>query len=737
MADREFKKLDDDELASLIEGEIEDAKDLFVDSESDLATAIDYYNGVMDDLEVVSEGRSSVVITTIAEAVEWLHAGLMRIFTSTDKLFLYQPNSAASRKFAKEATDYINHKFFNKCNGYVVLNDVIHDALLLRNGILKHWWDPTPEKVSRVYDGLTDEALAELAEKKGTKIVQHSQEEIPQPPDPVFGPVPPIIIHSVRCEHQMPGKMCVEALPREDFLIDRFAKSINDARFVAHRFFPTRSDLIARGYDKDLILSIPSDTSSSTSGDDLTEQARRLTHWTDRGKSNEHDPSMDQVEAYECYVRADVDGDGIAEWRYVLKVGAPVGKGSGNLSKGATILENEEWEDDHPFTDIVVQRMPHRFEGRSVYDVLRTIQRVNTVLTRQMLDNMYVHNLPQRKYRAGGVTAAGMMEMLNPTFGGAIELTDMDAVEDMEIPFFGKDALPILEFFNTEAEKRTGVSRATQALNADALNQQKTATQAMIDQGAQYSKQEQYGRTLSEMGFKRLGRCLLRLYVKHQTETEEIPVGDEFKEVNPSEWDPEMDLIVSVGLGTGSREKDLMALQMIGVEQEKIVATLGVANPVVTPTMIRNRLARQVETANIRSPELYFAEITPDMEKAIMEQAANQKDPKVQEAEAKIQADVMKNQADMELKKQDLEFKAQLQVQQQQVDIQHQERKLQMEMAMKSAETRASIALEREKAQAQMALRREEMLMEYELKREMIARGLNLQGDEGNIKREE
>ena len=49
------------------------------------------------------------------------------------------------------------------------------------------------------------------------------------------------------------GLMIHHDIPPEEFLIQRTAKSIEDANFVAHKVLKTRSELIEMGYDKDIV----------------------------------------------------------------------------------------------------------------------------------------------------------------------------------------------------------------------------------------------------------------------------------------------------------------------------------------------------------------------------------------------------------------------------------------------------------------------------------------------------
>ena len=49
------------------------------------------------------------------------------------------------------------------------------------------------------------------------------------------------------------GKICVEGVPPEEFLIDRNARDIESAAFVGHRKMATVAELIEMGYSEDQI----------------------------------------------------------------------------------------------------------------------------------------------------------------------------------------------------------------------------------------------------------------------------------------------------------------------------------------------------------------------------------------------------------------------------------------------------------------------------------------------------
>src|SRR5690606_15989144 len=104
-------------------------------------------------------------------------------------------------------------------------------------------------------------------------------------------------------------------------------------------------------------------------------------------QTDDGDPSTELVDLYECYIKADVDGDGIAEMCRVYFAGS---------SSGGEMLDWEVWEDEAPFHDIPCDPMPHRWQARSIFDETEDVQRIKTVMLRQANDNTYATNNPQR-----------------------------------------------------------------------------------------------------------------------------------------------------------------------------------------------------------------------------------------------------------------------------------------------------------------------------------------------------
>ena len=310
MADRE--RLDDEELKALLGQEIR-ASVTYCDTElsADRTKALEYYDGVMVDTPPAAN-RSQLMSRDVSDTMGWMLPGVIRVFTASDRMAEYEPVGKGDDSFAKMATDYCNHIFWKDNDGYRILWDATHDSLLQRNGIVKHWWDDKEECEYTEHSGLTDEQIAILQQDQEVEIVAQKKGE----PQFILVPGPtgqlmemPVETYDVKVKRvERSGRLRVECIEPEDFLLSREATQIEGARFTAHRQDVTRSDLIEMGFDRQAVMDLPVDRFSSIMQEKISRDEEAQSFFNNVG-----DESMLQVELFECYVKADVDGDGVAE----------------------------------------------------------------------------------------------------------------------------------------------------------------------------------------------------------------------------------------------------------------------------------------------------------------------------------------------------------------------------------------------------------------------------------------
>lgn len=716
VADRE--PMDEASLKALLSSEIQAAVNYdSAELSATRARAIQYYEGEMTDTPSLP-GRSRVVSKDVSDTIGLMLPGVIRTFIASGRMVDFRPVGIEDEKFADLASDYCNYIFMKENQGYRILWDSSHDSLLQGNGIIKHWWDKSEVCNYEVMTGKTEEDLAIIVQDGGEIVAQTQGEPvITMQPNPQTGqsvPVPvPTFDVKVKREDKT-GRLIVECIEPENFLMNSGARYIEEARFTAHRDVKTRSDLIEMGFDADVVNNLPAYRVFSTTQEAQARNPNSV--FNDIG-----DESTREIELFECYAKVDIDGDGVAEM-----VRAYIAGSGGN----GELLDWEEWEDDCPFSDIPCEPRPHRWDARSIADETMDVMRIKTVLLRQFIDNLYASAMPMREVEVDSVINPEMM--MSPKFGGVI-LRKKGSPPSVphEVPFFADKVLSGLEYLDQMVEKRTGVSRSTMALDPETLQNQ-TATASQLQHDAAYSQTELVARNMAELGWTRVFRQMLKLIVKHQTKPRIIrlkPKAEPVK-IDPSVWNTDMDVTVNVGLGTGSRDRDMAMLQGVLGNQmglmERYAASGFLDKAIDMLPQVVMTMRRIAESAGLQNADEYYPEITDEELQQMKQQAAEkaqQPDPKVQLEQQKIQAqaqsDQMTLQAQGQLKAAELQMHGQLEQQKSDAAVTREAAQLQADLQTKEADRQNALMIEaqrqqfeREKLAATMQLEREKMIEE-------------------------
>jgi hypothetical protein len=524
------------------------------------------------------EGRSTIVTGEVAEAVDGALPQLIRIFTQSDNVVRFEPKAPGDEEAAKQATEYCNWVLMNDNPGFEVFHTWFKDALLQKNGVIKVWWNDETDVTKEKYENLSDEELTMLLSDGTMEIVSQEQVQVGEMPsmipDPATGmPVQvmqPIFAYNVKVKKiNKKGSVKVENVPPEEFLISKKTRRIADSPFVAHRKLTTRSELIAMGFKAKEIDELPA-------YDDLTFTPERVARFPNGEQPDDPslDASMDEIETFECYIRTDYDGDGIAELRRVFYA-------------GSTILENEE-ADFIPFCSVCPIPMPHKFFGHSLADRVSDIQKIKTTITRQMLDNLYLSNNARMAVVDGQVN---LDDMLTVTPGGIVRVKNPQAITPLTVPLVANQAFPMLGYMDEVQQKRTGVTQASQGLDPNIL-QNATATAVAMVQNAGAAKVELIARIFAESGVKDLFKSILHLVCKYQDKERIVRMRGKFVPIDPREWSNEYDISINVGLGTGNREQQMAMTAAVLQKQEQILAQMGMANPTRVPKSVPQYLGK-------------------------------------------------------------------------------------------------------------------------------------------------
>ena len=616
--------MDDGELQSVLRAEFDDARDYHTNQlGNERQKAGDYYLGAKFGNE--QEGRSSVVSTEVADTIEYVMPSLMRIFASTDEAVRFMPRGPEDVEAAEQASEYVNWVLNNENAGFTILHNWFKDALLNKMGVVKFWWDEKVETSTEEYEGLSDPEFALLVSDKAVEVVEHEQKVLQAAVvDPMSGVMvsPQIVSHEVTVRRRRKyGCIKVDNVPPEEFFANKRARSLEDARFVAHRVEMTASDLIAMGYDRDLVESKAGATS------DLETDAERNRRFADLAKNDPADDSQRTVLVTECYARVDYDGDGIAELRRIVCFGEDM-----------EVAANDPF--DHiPFAVVSPILMPHKLVGRSLAELVMDLQLIKSTVLRQLLDNLYLSNNSRVVVVDGQVN---LDDLLTNRPGGIVRSAAPGMVSPLSVPQIGQQAFGMLEYLDAVREQRTGINRASMGLDADKL-QSTTAIAVQAQMSASQGKIEMIARVFAETGMRALFKGLLHLATKYENRPKIIRLRGKFVPMDPRNWKTEYDVSVNVGLGTGQVQERMQALMMVLSKQEQLLQQLGLQNPVVSPNQYLNTLKQLVQLAGFKDSGQFFA---PQIDMQAMAQQQGEKPPSPAELEmAKVQAKVQADQA--------------------------------------------------------------------------------------------
>ena len=637
------EQMDDSELQGIITSDLEDAIS-YIDSDLSpvRAKGTEYYRG--DPFGNEEEGRSQVVAMEVRDTVSAMMPSLMRVFFSTENVVEYIPRGPEDVKGAQQATDYANLIFTSDNNGFMTTYALFKDALVRKCGIAKYWWEEEEKVRIEEYSGLDDQTLQILSQENAeVKIVVSypdpaiSQEMIDQVNAQAMAagqPAPPVpMIHDVQIKRVIKdGRVRIMAVPPEELVIDRRARSFEDAAIIAHRQMLTVADLIAMGYDEDEVR----DNLTSNDLDSNEEFLARQPLNNITGNNNTTNPMMQRVLYVEAYSRVDYDGDGIPELRKICCMGS-----------GYNIVRNLP-ASYIPFVDFPCDPEPHTspLESMSIFDITHDLQEIKSEILRNTLDSLAQSIHPRTAIVEGQVN---IDDVLNNETGAVIRMRAPGMVQPFNTPFVGQAAFPMLDYVDQIKEDRTGMSKAAMGLNADALQSStKAAVAATIS--ASQGRIELTSRILAE-GMKKLFKGILFLITTHQDKPRMVRLRNEWVQIDPRAWDNSMDVSINIGLGQGDVNERLQGLMMILQKQEQALSTMGADNPFVTMTQFSRTLRKIVELSGFKDASQYFKDVPEGYMPPQKPERPTPEQVLAQVQAESIQADIQKKAAELELKR--------------------------------------------------------------------------------------
>lgn len=638
--------MDETELLNMVAAERRQA--IGFDNDQELAEererALEYARGVMSDVPALAN-RSKVTSTDINDAVETVLPDLIEMFVGGDDIATFQPKGAEDEAAAEQETDYVNHVLMDQNDGFRHLYAAFKDALLIKTGVFKWWWEEKEERETEEFEGI-DAMQVQMLQADGWTITKAEPGEQPE----TFN------VEAEKVNDLSHFEWC--AWPGEDFAVARDTVDLKCATYCAARSRPRAQDLISDGYDPEAVAKLPS---YNPIGDDSVQQARNSVDEDSQG-SNSTD-QLRQVEIVEHYLRLK-DGGKETVWRVVTGLAEQV------------LLEKEE-VDCIPFASITPYPVAHRFYGRSLADLVTDVQRIKTALLRMFLDSGYFALNQRFTVDTTQAHDFTITDLLRNEPGMPVRVKGAGAIQPISAGGFNFPALEAMEYASQMGEMRTGVQRNAQGMSSDVL--QKSATEVAQMLSAAQKRVRMIGRIFAETGVRDLFLGAHAMLRKHATKAQTVRLRGGWVDVDPSQWGMRQDMSIEIGIGSGGKQQEILALNQGAAMLDKLISMQGgPSGPYVTPQNLYAFLKKYFERGlGFKSAEVFIT----DPEKAQQQPQQSQPDPAMAEQQAKMQQD----------------------------------------MALEQQKLEAEIQLKREQMAAEMQLKREQMNLEARLKASQMA----------------
>jgi hypothetical protein len=643
-------------------------------------------------------GRSQVVASDVFDAVEGMLPDLIEVFASTDKAVVFDPVGPEDVEGAEQATNACNHVFYKQNNGFLILYTAAKDALLMKTGGVKWYWDYKDTPTFTSYRDVSEMQLAAfLASNPKAEVL--AKEEAEPTPEAVqeaamYGIEPPKVFSMVKIKTvEKKGKVCISNIPPDELHVSRRHNSVllNDCPYVAHVVEKTVSELRQMGFDV-------SADDVKAAADEATTQDRELRDSLQGGRygwwrddSQELDESRIRGWLREEYVLTDFDGDGIAERRQVFRL-------------GKKILSNVEFS-HVPIAAWTPYILTHRFDGFSVADLVEDFQRISTDIWRAQLDNLDLANNQETVVLTDsqGSPLANLDDLLNRRPGGVLRESVQGAIRPYAERWQGIEAMPMVELLESKKENRTGYTRYSQGLDGDSLNKTATGVNRIMD--ASQKRMKLMARIMAEALVAPMFRGIFKTLTDYGMDKLSFRLNGKFVQYDPQEWRDGYDLSINVGIGTGDKMQQAQYLAQISQVQLALMQT-PMAGRVVTEKNVYALQARIAENAGFKNPAEFWtdpSQVPPPQPQPSPEQIKQQAEAQ----KLQFQAQQAKELKAMDLQDSAQKFQAEM-LMQKEVDANRQE----WEARQKTLELQQQAQLEAQRQQFETE--REAMRLQFE-----------------------
>ena len=538
--------------------------------------------------------------------VQWAIPVIMNSFFGSDEAVVIVGRNEEDVQRAELLKALISFQLMTQNKGFLVLWDWFTDAFQYNLGAVKIWWE-------RIEDW--DEAKIEYCDMSRLMMLQQD------PMCEVYYVSPPDMFGQSQVAYRIgrlkSNKPIIEPVRVTDLRWSPEAKSLKDANFVAHRQMVTadhlRKQALSGVYDGQAVERA---IENAGSGKVIYGQFEvELNDELDQ-RPNDEEGARALYELYECYVKLDINGDGMLEDALVSVVGEELLRVTENPYGRVPIFTLSPVRD--PFKVLA---------NLSLSEIVGEIQTIKTGLIRQMLINTVNTNFQRWFVDGQGVDLKDIQE--NRQYIRISTGNPRDKVVPWPNQTIAPWTMDMLESLEGALEQTTGRTRYNQGTDAKSLN--KTATGISLLQQASEQRIDYIVRVFAETGVSEALRFLVELNQRYIDQPTVIRLKNQMLQVTPDDLRGEFDIDVNTEAGIGKRQQTIQNLQYYLTA----IAPQGMQIGAVTPAEWAKAAQKLLEESGIRDPQSYVLDpeiIRQQMMMMAQQQQAMQEQAQLQQA---------------------------------------------------------------------------------------------------------
>ncbi|MDR0648415.1 MAG: hypothetical protein LBF92_03705 [Synergistaceae bacterium] len=564
----ERKGIDEGKILATARADIKRADDHYRDHvEQDLIRRYEVYRSdaaryrrMWPELSKSNEMRTFDLWST----VEWMLPDVQKAFFGSDRIISISGVGSEDAERAERVMKLIQWQLTVKNQGYRVFKSWFGDALVTNLGVLKCYWKKET-KTTQHREVLDQAQLTGVIRDPGNRVT--ASEPIPDVMS-IIGLAPQRSAVTWEETRVTVNQPVIEAVRPSDIRFTPDGRTLSECSMVAHRKVTTLDQLrrdARRGlYDPQAVEAAAA--ASGAEDYELTELEKALDDGAEDALHREPgtEKARTKLVVYECYMKSDLDGDGLLEDAIVTVCNDRLLRATENPYGRAPLFEIV------PFWD------SYQVWGKlGLAEIIQETQDAHTALLRQMVIGLGISNQPAAVVDETAIhmedlnDGAQFIRSKGPITSGTFQQIQLAGLSPTNFQFF--------EYLRAQLEQWTPITRYNQGTDASSLN--KTATGINMIMGASQKREEEIIRNFAETGIRELFRFLIQINQLYLDQPQVVRLQGDALEFSPDDLGGDFDLSVDASSGVGARDSKVQVLTAYLQQMLGPAIQMGVAGP--------------------------------------------------------------------------------------------------------------------------------------------------------------